>query len=147
MKNTNSQKARLAALAVTALLWAVPASAQTAARIDIPFAFVAGNEVLPSGQYELVMDDFARIMLRNTTERAVHFVGVSGKYERRSSTYLAPATLRFSRYAGTMFLTAAWAPGREDGKCVRLSGRLAEAMRASLNGNSGASVELDSGLK
>jgi len=148
MKNRNSKKVRLAALAVTALLWAVPASAQThVARIDIPFQFAAGNEMLPAGQYELVMDEFARIVLRNTSETAVHFVALSGKYERRSSIYLSTATLRFHRYAGAMFLTGAWAPGHEDGRSVRPSGRLAEAMRASLDGNSAASVALDSGLK
>jgi len=148
MKNLNSLKAGLAALAVAALLWSAPANAQThVARIDIPFPFVAGNEMLPAGQYEVVLDEFAHMLLRNPTETTIHFVALSGSYEKRSSANLTPATLRFHRYSGTMFLTAAWAPGHEDGRTVRRSGRLAEAIRASLAANGSASVDIDSGLE
>ena len=132
MKTLNSLKAGLAALAVTALFGAAPATAQPYPRFDIPFHFAAGNELLPAGQYEVVVDHFARIQLRKTTETTAHFVALSAKSKGRSPNY-SQATLRFDGYDGTLFLTAAWARGQADGRIVQPSGRLSEAMRASLS--------------
>lgn len=148
MKDLSFMRVGLAALAATALLWAVPAKAQThVARFTIPFQFGAGNDVYPAGQYEVVLDQFARILLRNSNGTGAHFVALYGKYARRSSPNLSPATLRFERYDGAMYLTAAWAPGYEDGRTVRPSGKLAEAMRASRGGNGSAIVTLDASVR
>ncbi len=148
MKDVSFMKAGLAALAVTVLLSAAPANAQTqVTRIDIPFVFGAGNEMLPAGQYEMVLDRFPRILLRNTTGKTFHSIALSAVWGKRSSADVSPATLRFERYAGTMFLTAAWAPGQEDGRTVLPSGRQAEAMRASLNESHPAPVMIDASLK
>lgn len=145
MKTLNCMKAGLAALAVTALFGAAPATAQPYPRFDIPFQFAAGNELLPAGQYEVVVDHVARIQLRNTTETTVHCVALSAKSKTRSPKH-SQATLRFDGYDGTMFLTAAWARGQADGRIVQPSGRLAEAMRASLSESRGAGATLVSDL-
>ena len=149
MKDLNSMKAGLAALAATALLWAAPANAQTHRTfIHIPFEFATGNEVLPAGQYEVILNSqTAGVMLRNSNDTAYHSVALSARTGKRSTSDVSVAALKFDRYAGTMFLTAVWAPGQEDGRIVRLSGKLAEAMRASLNENGSGSVTLNSGLK
>ena len=45
------------ALGVAALLWVVPAGAQVSTmRIQIPFTFTAGSEVLPAGWYSVTVD-------------------------------------------------------------------------------------------
>ena len=145
MKTLNSMKAGLAALAMTALFGAAPAAAQPYPQFDIPFQFTAGNEVLPAGHYEVVIDHFARIQIRNTTETTAHCVALSANSKTRSPNY-SQATLRFNRYDGTMFLSAAWARGQADGRIVQPSGRLAEAMKASLSESRRAGVTLVSDL-
>lgn len=146
MKSIHSRKAGLAAFAVAALLYAAPVSAQThLMRVNIPFQFAAGNEVLPAGEYEVVLDPFARILLRNSAQTS--FIALSAKSERGSGSNLSPGALWFDRYADTLFLIAAWTPGHEEGKTVRPSGRLAESMRAGLGKNIPARVILGSGPK
>lgn len=148
MKGLNCMKAGLAVLALTTLVWAVPANRQThVVRFNIPFGFATADAVLPAGQYEVVFDQFARILVRNSNETTLHWVSLSGKSLRRSSRDLSPAKLRFGRYDGTMFLTAAWAPGCEDGETVRPSGRMAEAMRAGLGTTATEIVTVDSSME
>lgn len=146
MKNLKSPKSGLMTLALTALFCVAPLTAQPYPRFHIPFQFAAGNELLPAGQYEVVIDHFARIQLRNTNETTAHFVVLSAKSKSRSSSDSSQATLRFDRYAGTMFLTAAWARGQADGKIVQHSERQSEAMQASLGESGRAGMTLSSGL-
>ena len=61
MKSIHSRKAGLAAFAVAALLYAAPVSAQThLMRVNIPFQFAAGNQVLPAGEYEGMLVNLLR---------------------------------------------------------------------------------------
>jgi len=148
MKYLNSRIASLTMVAAAAVLWVAPASAQsTKVRVDIPFEFVAGNSVLPAGQYYVTLDGFPRVLLQGTNEKNGHMVALSGKSETRPASGAAGAKLQFSRYAGTVFLTGVWAPGHEDGKVVARSARLTEAMNAA-GGEGGPTVmDLNSSLK
>ena len=129
MKYLSSKKASLTALGLATLLWTMPASAQVSkTRCEIPFQFVAGSQVLPAGQYEVTTDQFARILLRHTRESAVHTVGLTSTYQARPPQNLSAGKLRFSQYGGTLFLTAIWAPGQEDGRTIAPSRRLTEAI-------------------
>ncbi len=147
MKSINSMKAGFAALAVTTLLLAAPASAETHwMRFQVPFQFTAGNEVMPAGQYEVVLDEFPHILLRNLRDVDVHAVALSVKAVKRSSSNLGVGTLRFEAYGGEMYLTAAWARGHEDGLTLRPAGKLLEAMNAGFRPGSRPAVILHADL-
>jgi len=63
-------KAGFAALAAPGLLLVAPAKGATHhLRLQIPFEFTDGNEVLPAGQYEVELDQFPHILVPATARR------------------------------------------------------------------------------
>lgn len=92
----------LAALGLAALISIAPAFAQSAVRVQIPFDFQAGDQVLPAGKYVVTLDHLARrldVRLANSSTGAyvsgaqVHNPDPSGR-----------STLMFHQYGDKFFL-------------------------------------------
>lgn len=147
MRYLNFKNITLAAVAAAALLWTAPAQAQEhRVRFEIPFPFVAANQVLPAGSYEVTLDNFSRVIFQSTADATVHAIPLSRRSESRASDR-SGALLRFQRLSGTMFLTNAWNPGREDGRAVVPSTRMLEAMRTAPAGAASDTVTLNPTLR
>ena len=132
MKNPISGKATFFALGVAALLWVTPAGAQVSTmRMEIPFTFVAGDQVLPAGQYVVTVDqNLRRCRFDNLSDSILRVVRLATTTDSRPLTKTAKGTLRFTRYGGQQFLSAVWRPGQEDGNRVVASKRLLEAAKS-----------------
>jgi hypothetical protein len=139
MKNPIFGKAMFAALGAAALMLASPAGAQVSTmRMEIPFAFVAGNQVLPAGQYVVTVDqDFNRCLLANQSDTTAQMIRLQSATESRPQGKAELGTLQFTRYGGQHFLSAVWRPGHEEGNRVVASKRLLEAARSKANGGDG----------
>lgn len=137
MKNPISGKATFFALGVAALLWVVPAGAQVSTmRMEIPFTFVAGDQVLPAGQYVVTVDqNFHHCRFDNLSDSIQRIVRLAPGADNRPLTKAALGTLRFTRYGGQHFLSAVWRPGQEDGNRVVASKRLLEMAKSKGNGS------------
>ena len=118
MRTLTSGKAVFFALSIAALFRAAPAQAQSSysMRMDVPFQFVAGNQVLPAGQYSFTVDSafhVLRIRSRKGTETSmVPLLSVS---ERRSRSHLEKGMLRFANTDGVQILNGVWQPGSDEG--------------------------------
>ncbi|MCX6631882.1 MAG: hypothetical protein NTW28_30100 [Candidatus Solibacter sp.] len=132
MKNPISGKAVFFALGAAALFWVAPASAQVSTmRLDIPFTFVAGDQVFPAGQYFVSVDqDFRRCRFDNLSDSAIRMIRISPETDRRPMEKAEQGTLRFTRYGGQHFLSNVWRPGQEQGNRVVASKRLLEAAKS-----------------
>ena len=147
MKNLNTYKAAFAVLALGTLVGTMTAAAadRSVARFDIPFQFVVGNEVLPAGQYEVVVVPDARVMVREVSEAKSHIVGLTRNLQSRPYTNTEKSLVRFSKFGGTMYLSAVWAAGNVDARTVTPGKRMIEASKADADG--GAEVNLGAGLQ
>ena len=131
MNRLNSGKAAVvAALSLALLALAVPASAQTNMRVDVPFAFIAGNQVLPAGTYNLVIDaNFSICHLDSFTNGSVHMVHfVPGK--ARSSAKIETGVVQFEKYGDHYVMSGVWKPGYTDGLATVTSHRMLETAKA-----------------
>src|SRR5450759_1262955 len=137
MKNPISGKATFFAFGVAALLWVVPAGAQVSTmRMEIPFTFVAGDQVLPAGQYVVTVDqNFHHCRFDNLSDSTLRIVRLASATDSRPLTNSAQGTLRFTRYGGQHFLIAVWRPGQEEGNRVVVSKRLVETAKSKGNGS------------
>ena len=148
MKNLSWKKASLMVAGMAALLWATPANAQVKTmRLDIPFQFVAGDQVMPSGIYEFRLDQFARIVIWPTAENKVYLVRLTSEYLTRPGNDQERGKIQFAKYGDTLFLNAAWGPGSSDARVLAPSKRLLEAKNVMGKGGSVERVTLDSNLK
>ena len=136
MKNSIFGKAMFAALGAAALFLAAPAGAQVSTmRMEIPFAFVAGDQLLPAGQYVVTVDqDFNRCLFANQSNTNAQMIRLESATESRRLAKASLGTLRFTRYGGQHFLSAVWRPGHEEGNRVVASKRLLEAARSKVYG-------------
>jgi hypothetical protein len=135
MKNPISGKAMFFALAATTLLWVAPAGAQQSRmRMEIPFAFVAGERLLPAGPYWVTVDqDFLRCRFDGALTSTVQITRLLSVTDNRPSTKAEYGTLRFAVYGGRYFLSNVWRPGHEEGNRAVVSKRLLEAARSNSN--------------
>ena len=103
--------------------------------MDIPFTFVAGEQVLPAGAYWVTVDpDFRLCRFDNLSSSSMQMILLSRYFDRRPFTKAAHGTLRFTRYGSQHFLSNVWRPGQEDGNRVPVSKRLLEAAKSQVNG-------------
>jgi hypothetical protein len=109
-------KAALAAIGASLVL-AASASAQTSVmRVDIPFAFSAGDETFPAGVYSVRMDQpFNRAMLLSGTQTRTTMVRLRLAAADRSPLNAVDGKLLFNRYGERYVLAEVWAPGRVEG--------------------------------
>ena len=147
MKNPISGKAKFFALTAAALLWVAPAVAQVSTmRMEIPFAFVAGGQVLPAGQYVVTVDqDFHRCLFASQSDTGTQVIRLASATDSRPWAKSTPGTLRFARYGGQHFLTAVWRPLQQEGSRVLTSKRLLEAARAKITGGEAGPTVIDVG--
>ncbi|HSB15201.1 MAG TPA: hypothetical protein VLE22_12140 [Bryobacteraceae bacterium] len=114
MPNNYSSKRILIAAGLLALLSVADVCAETKlVRIEIPFRFIAGDQVLPAGVYRVAVDPaFNRMELRTED-------GASGAFVSVYTAAKAPASdtgkLLFHGYGNTFFLQGVWAAGMTSG--------------------------------
>jgi hypothetical protein len=105
----------LAAGCLFVAMTAAPVAAQSRVRVNIPFAFQAGAESLPSGQYLIDrMSPTGPSLLR------IHNVDANKSFGLMSLPATRPVTgdyprLKFEILAGTYRLAEVWTPGAEGG--------------------------------
>ena len=133
------------ALGVATLLWAPAAAAQgTNMRMDIPFAFVAGDEVFPAGQYLVTVDrQFGRCIFVSRTDATTKAIRLSATSDTRSLENGSLGTMRFILNGGQYFLTNVWRTGQEDGFRIVPSKRMLQAATARANGGAATIVTLN----
>ncbi len=105
----------LAAGCLFVAMTAVPAAAQSRVRVNIPFAFEAGTESLPSGQYMI-----ERTSPTGPSVLRIHNVDANKTFGLLSLPAVRPVAgdyprLKFEILAGTYRLAEVWTPGAEGG--------------------------------
>lgn len=88
------------AFAVCALLFAVAAQAQTV-RANIPFAFVAGDRLMPAGEYRLVLDGRTGILQLQPSGDLPMFLAA---HRCQFSSSTGDGALIFHKYGDSHFL-------------------------------------------
>jgi hypothetical protein len=125
---TPGKKLSLALGFAAMVMAAAPAVAQPASmRASIPFSFVAGNEVLPSGDYVVTFDHFNHILLEQRRGTGMQVVQLGYRQPMRPATNLGSGMLQFYRYGDTLVLGNVWRPGQAEGAEIKLTGRGLEA--------------------
>jgi hypothetical protein len=118
---TTLKTAVLSALGAV-LLMAAPVSAeQRSMHFSVPFAFHAGEAVLPAGSYTAQMSDGYSLRLISNVDNSVHYVKLAYHAVERKATSEDPALLRFAKMGDDMVLRAVWAPAKTDGYEVKKS--------------------------
>jgi hypothetical protein len=98
------------------LLLAVSAAhAQEAVKANIPFDFVAGNEVLPAGEYVVTPEGSSRqvILIRSSDSKAAKFATAFGCSSSRPSD---KTKLVFHTMGGRYYLYQVWTAGYDQGR-------------------------------
>ncbi len=117
MTTLNSRRGILVAAGLALLTVAVPAFADTTfMRIDIPFAFLAGDQVLPAGMYDVNVSNSNNYAdFRSTSETRIHRVLLTtGRVERKPSQ-ADRGVLQFQKYGDHMVLRAVFNSWRTEG--------------------------------
>ncbi len=118
MQNLNSRRGLLIVAGLALLSFSVPAIAAdtTYMRIDIPFAFLAGNEILPAGTYHVdVSNSYNYADFRSTNETKIHRVLLAASRVERSLRESEVGTLQFQRYGDRLVLRAVFNPSKSEG--------------------------------
>lgn len=125
---TPGKKLSLAIGFAAMVMAAAPAVAQRASmRATIPFSFVAGNEVLPSGDYVVTFDRFNHILLEQRGGTGMQVVQLGYRQPMRPVRNLESGALQFYKYGDTLVLGNVWRPDRAEGAEVKLTGKGVEA--------------------
>ncbi len=103
-----------------ALLFAAPVFAQSSViRVDVPFAFIAGSQWLPAGEYRVSIDTDHMLScvaaLDNTTRFVVRILPGES---RRPGGKLEEGLLRFEKYGARYVLAGIWRPGFNEGNSI-----------------------------
>jgi hypothetical protein len=100
--------------------------AQEAIKVDIPFAFSAGDAALPPGEYrvEKMASNGAVLLIRcaEPTASALVVTMPAGGGNQRTESKLI-----FHRYGNTYFLSQVWSAGSSSGRQLRKTAREKEA--------------------
>jgi hypothetical protein len=138
MKNLIARTGLLIAAGLVALL-PVAANAGTIAQFHVPFQFLAGEKVLPAGNYVVTVDPASgRVDLTSTGGQRLALLGTSSFRARTSGE---PAVLVFHQYGKTHVLKNVWKSDSSWGyelPAPRLEREVASARRA------GSTVEIAS---
>ncbi len=122
----------LLVVGVFALAGAMPASAQSLSKVNVPFQFVVGDSVLPAGNYTVTSlahnPDVVAIQSADGKSVATVLVTPSGELTKQPH-----ATFSFAKIGGRYFLSAVSVPGAGTRTLLLPKSRVA-AMLAKLNG-------------
>jgi hypothetical protein len=121
--NHLTKKALPIAICAMAFGLAASASAQTSrTRMDIPFPFLAGNDVLPAGVYIVTVDEqLRRVLIEPRNGNPIRPLLFSLATTERNQSAAADATLRFQKYGDRCVLRAVFQPGSTDGHVLVMS--------------------------
>lgn len=97
-------------------------------RAYVPFAFLAGNETLPAGEYTIRLDKTNRLMMESRDTGRVAGVLVSSQIEQPGSKTEMPR-LEFAKYGDTCVLQNVWYAESTHGSKVVESKRARELAR------------------
>lgn len=103
------------AISLAALLAVTSANAQTTwMRVQVPFQFLAGDKLLPAGEYEVEYDPASyRMTVRSFSNSAGMFLSVGRTELARPAE--DKGTLVFYKYGSHYVLRRAWLPDRTQG--------------------------------
>lgn len=118
-------------------------SAQSAGRIivDVPFDFVAGDELLRAGRYFInpaTRDSAKLLMIQSEDKRVSALVSTSAINVDKK---IAGARLAFKQYGERYFLTEVWTPGVSGGRALRVSNEERKLRRDLARSGDGANGE------
>ena len=94
-------------LAAGLLASAIPASAQTSLKVDVPFAFSANNQQLPAGSYWVQRQSDYFLSIRNVKTASTVVVMI---YPEKGSPLESHSRLVFDREGNHSYLTQVWTP-------------------------------------
>ncbi|MBS1859303.1 MAG: hypothetical protein JST11_28265 [Acidobacteria bacterium] len=136
-------KSFLVALGMAALLLVAPASAQTnVSQFNVPFPFVAGNEIIPAGHYRVTVDtNFYLCRLQPLDSTATHVVRLVPGGTARTIGKSSAGVMRFVKLDGQYYLTGIWKSGEVSGNETLTSRRFNQLAKA---GAATEAVSLDS---
>lgn len=119
MKNLLSWKSIAAAVAVL-LLCSGAVSAQTSTmRVNVPFAFTAGDRVLPAGEYHvMVHTDLMLTRLLPVNSNSVSLLRLVPGTTDRKAENADKGTLRFEKIGSRYVLIGVWRPGEIAGNAI-----------------------------
>ncbi len=119
MKSLLSWKSLAVAIAVL-ILGAASANAQISTlRVNVPFAFTAGTNVLPAGEYEInVHTDLMLSRIVPLNGDAVSLVRLVPGVTDRSPAKSEKGMLRFEKFGQRYVLIGVWRPGCVAGNSV-----------------------------
>ncbi len=143
MKTLLTKMTVVIAISLVVLSAAIPANAQAYAsssqmRVQIPFAFLAGEKVNPAGEYVVrVLGDFRLLDIRNAKEAGLERLQLTGgMLSERLVKSEDGGFLLFNRYANGYALAGVWAAGADRGYKMKASKAEIEMARA--NGGAAA---------
>lgn len=97
-------------------------------RAYIPFAFLAGNETLPAGEYIVRVDEYNRVLMQSRdAARATGVPILASVYQPMSKADMG--RLEFARYGDTYVLRNVWHSGSTQGNQVVISRKVKELAR------------------
>jgi hypothetical protein len=94
-------------LAAGLLALAIPASAQTSLKVDIPFAFSANNQNLPAGSYWMQRQSDYFLTIRNVKTASTVVVMI---HPEQGGVPESHSRLIFAREGNHTYLTQVWTP-------------------------------------
>jgi hypothetical protein len=114
MKSLIAKAAVLLVAGFVVLSAAMPS--QTLMRANIPFAFLAGDQMHPAGEYWVqVNPEFRYVSLRPLDGATAQWAALNGSYVPRTGRELTKGFLQFERYESTYALRAVGIPEAKAG--------------------------------
>jgi hypothetical protein len=127
--NKTSMVGILMVVGLVSLLTAPPASGETIAKFNVPFQFVAGDRVLPAGEYRIKVDSALRLLeIRQAGADDGAFVTA---IPALSTDVASNTKLVFTADGSVRMLQSVWVRGRAEGVEVPTSKTQRELARAS----------------
>ncbi len=120
MKNNAWKIGILMAISLLVLLSATSAFGQTSARFTIPFRFLAGDQMMPAGQYLVRVDPLTRT-LNLQHESFIPLMTLRVIPGKRSSDPLEENRLLFKAYGNARVLSRVWMRGFTDANDLPVS--------------------------
>ena len=137
MKSLLLKTSVMIAAGFAAMFSAMPANAQapTLMRVDVPFAFLAGEQVHPAGMYYISVDSRFHIAeLRSIHEKAAYRVALKPGTVSRTKGTEAKGYLVFSQYGQTWVLRGVCSHDADGAYRVTPSKAEIELAKANLGG-------------
>ena len=109
---------------------AIPASAQTSLKVDIPFAFSANNQQLPAGSYWVQRQSDYFLSIRNVKTASTVVVMI---HPEQGGALESHSRLIFVREGNHSYLTQVWTPDTNRYSKLTLRRRHDEELRTQIH--------------